>query len=53
VSYWVFKRRFGLHDDDIAGLKDELITAGRLAVDTEVCLHQARTIARRQQVKSL
>jgi len=27
VSYWVLKRRFDLHDDDIAGLKDEIITA--------------------------
>ena len=27
VSYWALKRRFDLHDDDIAGLKDELIIA--------------------------
>ena len=33
VSYWALKRRFDLHDDDIAGLKDEIITARRLAVD--------------------
>src|SRR5215467_3537011 len=35
VSYWVLKRRFDLHDDDIAGLKDEIITAQRLAVDED------------------
>src|SRR5215831_9343652 len=35
VSYWALKRRFDLHDDDIAGLKDELITARRLAVDED------------------
>jgi class 3 adenylate cyclase len=35
ISYWALKRRFDLHDDDIAGLKDELITARRLAVDEE------------------
>ncbi len=35
VSYWALKRRFDLHDNDIAGLKDELITARRLAVDEE------------------
>src|SRR5215471_1607333 len=35
VSYWALKRRFDLHDDDIAGLKDEIITAQRLAVDED------------------
>ena len=35
VSYWALKRRFELHDDDIAGLKDESITAQRLAVDED------------------
>ena len=33
VSYWALKKRFDLHDDDIAGLRDEIITARRLAVD--------------------
>jgi len=31
VSYWALKRRFDLHDDDIPGLKDEIITARQLA----------------------
>ena len=35
VAYWALKRRFDLHDDDIAGLKDEIITAQRLAVDED------------------
>src|SRR5262252_9455375 len=35
VSYWVLKRMFDLHYDDIAGLKDEIITAQRLAVDED------------------
>jgi len=35
VSYWALKRRFNLDDDAIAGLKDELIAAQRLAVDEQ------------------
>jgi hypothetical protein len=35
VSYWALNRRFDLHDDDITGLKDEIITAQRLAVDED------------------
>ena len=33
ISYWALTWRFGLDDDDIAGLKDELIDAQQLAVD--------------------
>jgi len=35
VSYWALKRRFDLSDDDIEGLKDELIYAKRLAMDED------------------
>src|SRR5262249_40215516 len=35
VSYWALKRRFDLSDDDLEGLKDELIYAKKLAVDEE------------------
>ncbi len=33
ISYWALKRRFNLSDDDIEGLKDELIEAKQLAKD--------------------
>jgi class 3 adenylate cyclase/tetratricopeptide (TPR) repeat protein len=33
ISYWAIKRRFDLSDDDIEGLKDELIEAKHLAKD--------------------
>ena len=35
VSYWALKRRFDLSDDDIEGLKDELLYAKKLAVDED------------------
>jgi len=35
VSYWALKRRFGLDDADLEGLKDELMTAQRLAMDED------------------
>src|SRR6516165_6799185 len=35
VSYWALKRRFDLSDDDIEGLKDELIVAKHLARDED------------------
>src|SRR6516164_5178346 len=35
VSYWGLKRRFDLSDDDIEGLKDELIFARHLARDED------------------
>ncbi len=35
VSYRALKRRFGLDDDDIEDLKDELASAKRVAVDED------------------
>src|SRR5215475_10101374 len=35
VSYRALKRRFGLNDDDLEDVKDELIYAKKLAVDEE------------------
>jgi class 3 adenylate cyclase len=35
VSYWALKRRSDLGDADLDGLKDELITAQRLAMDED------------------
>src|SRR6516225_364251 len=35
LSYRILKRRFGLDDNDVEGLKDELIYAKRLAMDED------------------
>ena len=35
VSYWALKRRFDLNDDDIEGLKIELIEIKNLATDQD------------------
>ena len=35
MSYWAIKRRFDLDDDDIEGLKVELIKVQQLAVDQD------------------
>jgi hypothetical protein len=35
VSYWALKRRFDLSDEDIEGLKNEIIKTKRLAIDEQ------------------
>jgi class 3 adenylate cyclase/predicted ATPase len=35
VSYWALKHRFDLSDEDIEGLKNEIIEAKRLAIDEQ------------------
>ena len=40
ISYRVLKREFGLDDDQLEDLKDELIEAQELAVDKDVIRHR-------------